>query len=117
MGGSQADEVGTALDWRKGPARGGGASGHLFPKLKLRLSSSSHKAWSTGDANKQWGQQMGENRASEPHRGARLCVEAGNATVTFRSAYADKTEGSRLSPFLLGPSWCSHALGTAGDVQ
>lgn len=55
MGGSQADEVGTALDWRKGPACGGGAGGHLFPKLKLRLSSSSHKAWSTGDANKQGG--------------------------------------------------------------
>lgn len=116
MGGSQAGEVWTALDWRKGPARGGGAGGHLFPKLKLRLSSSSHKAWSTGDANKRWGQQMGQNRASKPHGGARLCVEAGDVTVTLRLGYADKTEGSRLSPLLLGPSWCSHAPGTVGDV-
>lgn len=116
MGGSQADEVGTALDWRKGPASGGGAGEHLFPKLKLRLPSSSHKAWSTGDANKQWGPQMGQNRASEPHRGARLCVEAGNVTDTFRPGYANKTEGSRLSPLLLGP-WCSHAPGTVGDMQ
>lgn len=59
---------GTALDWREGPAFGGWAVGISFiPKLNLCLSSPSHKAWSTGDANKWWGQQMGQNRASERH--------------------------------------------------
>lgn len=39
----------------------------FIPKLKVLLSSSSHKTWSTGDAIKQCGQHMGQNRASEPH--------------------------------------------------
>lgn len=91
-------------------------------KLKLCLSSPSHKAWSTGDANKQWGQQMGENRVSGPPPGARLCgavscVEGGNVTVT-NAVLATQTElrGPSSLPSSSALRWFAHAPGTVRGV-
>lgn len=91
----------------------------FIPKLKIRLSSPSHKAWS----NKRWGQQLGENRVSGPHPGARLCeavscVEAGNVTVANAVlATQTKRRGPSSLPTSSALPWFAHAPGTVRGVN
>lgn len=109
---------GTALDWRERvlPLGTGQVGLSFIPKLKLLLSSPSHKAWSTGSANKQWGQQMGQNRTSEPHVGPGAGWRQGMSLLHAVLAMQTKLRGPSPLPSSSVLPWYSHAPGTVGDV-